>query len=252
MSLVGLVIENSSSDSAAHPSSLVNTATTARGFTASSTDDYNTIRRRKRGFQRAMSGLGRHPGEWWRYVFITLTSGPESPADIQASWRRLHERMRRRHWAGRYIRVVEKGSNTGMVHIHLITEADWIPISWIRRNWQEIHGAEVVDIRRVARTGKTGWSVGIAAELAGYLAKCPINRMSYSRKWAWPALARTWKVWCRAARIAGLDFTSTLLVWQRCCRKGVPPPADAGARWMVSRSPIALGILWLDPASEGG
>lgn len=234
----GMNVDAFGPQSAASPSLLANTATTARSATALLRE-----RRRKRAFQRAMSGLARHPNEWWRYAFITLTSSPSSPPDIQRSWRMLHERMRRRGLAGRYIRVVERGSETGMVHVHLVAEVLWLDREWLSRQWEEIHNAPVVFVRRAYRTGRKGWSAGLALELGWYLAKATINRMSYSHSWAWRGLAESWARWKRATRMAGIFWPVVLARWQSCCLKARPPAEDMAAMWTLRHSPPAVALL---------
>ena len=219
------------------PSLLENTATTARSLVG-----WNRKRRRGRALQRCLTGLGQHPDKYWRYAFVTLTSSPAAPMDIQRSWRKLHERMRRRGWAGRYIRITERGPNTGMVHIHMVIESIWLDQKWLSKQWKDIHNSPVVDVRR-CKTGKQGWAMTAAIELGNYLAKEPINRMSCSAHWSFPAIARHWYAWRTAARAAGLGFQEMLGMWKQCARWVVPPERARPAIDMLLHSPNALAIL---------
>lgn len=226
------------------PSSLANTTTTARRL-----QEFNKSRRKGRAIHRAMSGMGRHPNQWWRYVFVTLTSAPDSP-DIQRSWRRLHERMRRRGLAGRYIRVVEAAPRNGMIHIHLIVESVWLDRAWLAEQWSAIHGAQRVWVTRCYSTGRRGWAMGVASEVAGYFAKDSINRMSYSKYWAFPALAGHWKIWRKACRVAAVSYPEMIRGWNFCSRWAIPPTDNPSAMQVLWHNSNALDILWRE--SPGG
>jgi hypothetical protein len=121
-----------------------------------------------------------------------------------------------------------------MVHIHLIVDARWIPQDWISEQWAEIHRSPVVDIRRArTRTKVKSGKVGLALELGNYLAKDPINRLSYSHTWAFPALAKEWASWTKFGRALNVPFWIVCKVWSNFATAGLPPPEALNPRMHV-------------------
>ena len=221
------------------PAKLDNTPTSARQVMAS----YNRLRRRRRAFQRAMTGLSRnHRGP---YRFLTLTSSPASPGDIQASWRKLHERMRRRGLIDAYIRVTEAGPSTGMVHIHIVFSGTWIPWQWLAHQWMEIHAASIHI--RLARSHDRAGRVGLAQELSGFLAKDALARLSYSHTWAWRGLAWSWAWWVSAWRVSGashrLGYINFIRLWEVCSARGHPPWREPRAMFALFPTPRLSTIV---------
>lgn len=137
-------------------------------------------RRYKRCFHRVMSGIEKG-GE---LRFLTLTSSPSSPVDIQRSWRKLQMRMQRRHLITGYIKVTER-TKAGLLHLHVLFRGSYVAQEWISKVWKAIHGAEIVDIRKAY--GKTG----AASYLAKYMSKAG-ERYSWSWGWVYRGFAGTW------------------------------------------------------------
>lgn len=143
-------------------------------------DSTHDHRKYKRCFHRVMSGIEKG-GE---LRFLTLTSSPSSPADIQRSWRRLYGRMLRRRMITGYIKVTET-TKSGLKHLHILFRGSFVAQAWLSQVWREIHGAEVVDVRKAY--GKTG----AAAYLAKYMSKAG-EKYSWSWGWVYRGFAGIW------------------------------------------------------------
>lgn len=147
-------------------------------------DDSNTSKKKRRCYHRVISGIER--GGVLR--FITLTSSPQSPKEIQRSWRALYMRLKRRGLVLGYIKVPEYTKN-GRAHLHVLYRGKYIDHYIIRSMWQEIHQASIVDIRLV-KAKMTNRHM--ANELAKYMAKENAGRYSWSWGWVWKGFCRDW------------------------------------------------------------
>lgn len=148
-------------------------------------DDPNTSKKKRRCFQRVISGIER--GGTLR--FITLTSGPDSPEDIQRSWRALYMRLKRRGLVIGYIKVPEY-TKKGRKHLHVLYRGKYIDHYIIRFYWEQIHNAPIVDIRQVKSKSS---NKKMANELAKYMAKENAGRYSWSWGWVWRGFCNDWK-----------------------------------------------------------
>lgn len=98
--------------------------------------------------------------------FITLTQAPEDWQARRGQVRDLARRLRARGYATQWIWVTERGSRTGMIHVHAIQHGDYIP----QRELQELWGGRRVDIRSAApRHGE--YISKSAARTASYISK---------------------------------------------------------------------------------
>ena len=147
-------------------------------------DDSTASKKKRRCYHRVISGIER--GGTLR--FITLTSSPVSPKDIQRSWRALYMRLKRRGLVLGYIKVPEYAKN-GRIHLHVLYRGKYIDHYLIRSMWQEIHQASIVDIRLV-KAKMTDRHM--ANELAKYMAKENAGRYSWSWGWVWKGFCRDW------------------------------------------------------------
>ena len=105
--------------------------------------------------------------------FLTLTHLPkdgESPQEalrrMRKDWHVLQRRLQRAnsHTSLRYLLVVE-WTGAGFPHFHILLNSRYLPQRTISRMWREIHGAPIVDIRRVRQPKRA------AKYLAKYLSK---------------------------------------------------------------------------------
>ena len=143
-------------------------------------------RRRGRGFQRIMAGLG--GGATIRLV--TLTSSDDAPPDIQRSWRILTARLRRRWPDMQYVRVKETVED-GREHLHVVVRCRYVEYAYIRAAWDQIHLSSVTDIRKLKK--KAIDSVKVASYLCKYLVKDLSSRLSPSRWWLYPGACKDWQ-----------------------------------------------------------
>jgi len=186
----------------------------------------------RRCYHRVMSGLER--GGSLR--FITLTSSPDAPADIQRSWRALYMRMVRRGLITGYIKVPEF-TKAGRLHLHILYRGSYISQRLLSSWWKDIHRSEVVDIRmwRPYRGKKA-----TANYMAKYMAKETAGRYSWSWGWVWRGFCKHWKYWKRYwwenLHVEGKNtFSNCLVGWKMWLRgviridvsamiSGLPPP----------------------------
>ena len=172
----------------------------------------------RRAYQRIISGLKRQGGA---VRFLTLTSSPASPEDIQKSWHRLRARLDRRKLALDYIRVQEY-TKAGRKHLHVLFRGSYIEQGLLKAWWTEIHQASIVDIRLV----KFGRSPGkIASYMAKYCAKENAGRLSWSWTWVWKGFCRDWTIykcwWRKFLEVEGkTSFKNCIYGWD-CILKGL-------------------------------
>lgn len=165
----------------------------------------------RRCYQRVMSGLER--GGTLR--FLTLTSSPESTKDIEASFRALYMRAKRRGLIQGYIKVPEL-TKQGRAHLHVLFRGEYISQKLISKWWSEIHRASVVDIRAVR---PYGGKRKVANYMAKYMSKEAAGRYSWSWGWVWKGFCKDWKIykayWSRWFEKDGVTtFKNCLLGWQ--------------------------------------
>lgn len=177
-------------------------------------DATHADRRYKRCFHRVMSGIEKGGN----LRFLTLTSSPSSPLDIQRSWRRLYMRLKRRGLICGYVKVTER-TKSGLLHLHILFRGSFLEQVWLSRLWKEIHGAEIVDIRKAF--GKHG----AAGYLAKYMAKAD-ERYSWSWEWVYRGFAGTWekaKAIVRRLKVRCPDklseaYQSLFVLWRGHCK----------------------------------
>lgn len=98
--------------------------------------------------------------------FLTLTNAPDDWQQRRGQVRDLARRLRADGLETQWIWVTERGSNTGMVHVHAIQFGDYIPQAALQDLW----GGRRVDIR--AATPRTGEYISKSAgKVASYISK---------------------------------------------------------------------------------
>jgi len=162
--------------------------------------------------------------------FLTLTSSPSSPVDIQRSWRKLYMRMKRRKMISGYIKVTER-NQSGLLHLHILFRGTYVAQAWLSETWKRIHGAEVVDIRKAY--GKKG----AAGYLAKYMSKAD-ERYSWSWEWVYRGFAGVWlraKAQVHRLKLAGCDsfeissaWGALFRLWRGHLRAGTHPETFLG------------------------
>lgn len=125
-----------------------------------------------------------------RLLTLTLRRDIRAPVNRQIefifrSWAELVRRIKRHFSAFSYMKVLEL-TKAGTPHLHVLTRGDYIPIRWIRHQWQQITGAFIVYIQRIDRTSSgvhevTKYLLKTAAQLAAIFPN--IRIFTHSRDW---------------------------------------------------------------------
>jgi hypothetical protein len=132
-------------------------------------------KRKRRFFQRAMSGIELAWKNHETVRFLSLTSKPNSPENIHKSFSAFVKRARREFGMFEYL-ATKESTKSGLAHIHLLYRGSYMPFEWIKTNWSDIHGAVNVYIERVH---------GNKRQVANYLVKYLGKESSHSyRFWS--------------------------------------------------------------------
>jgi len=172
-------------------------------------------RKRRRCYQRILSGIKRHRGELLR--FLTLTSSNEARRGIGEDFRVLKERIRRLTpyrlikegyltWGElkkfypnknlherirfEYLKI-ETSEGNGVLHV--LYYGDYIPQMWLSDQWEEIHQSPIVDIRAVR--SKEGDKKRLAEYCVNQYCAGQDEFIRYSWSWGWcfKGFVRVWK-----------------------------------------------------------
>ena len=141
-------------------------------------------RAQKRLYHRMLSGLQVDRGGTPPRL-MTLTS-VDNGKDIEVSWEILKKRIRRRFGSFEYIKVREL-TKRGLPHLHVLFFGAFIPHRWLMRNWYEIHGAKVVDIRSRFRLRV------YVKHIVRYFTK-EFCRYSWSWGWVYRGFVKSWEL----------------------------------------------------------
>ncbi|MBA7585669.1 hypothetical protein ES708_27657 [subsurface metagenome] len=185
-------------------------------------EDTSARRRSKRCYHRVISGLEK--GGQVRLITLTTAHQSQNKA-FQKHFRQLRMRLFRRCLLVDYIRCPEY-TETGLRHEHILFRGSYIEQAYLSYLWQEIHGAEVVDIRR------TWGKRRLASYLASYMAKAPAGRYCYSYGWVWQGFVKSWKFLRKASTWCCQDYWSLLTTWRRFVKLGVKPDSNLGVMWL--------------------
>ena len=218
---------------------------------AKSSQNWTPSKKSRRCYHRVMSGLER--GGSLR--FITLTSSPEAPQDIQRSWRALYMRLLRRNLIQGYIKVPEL-TKQGRLHYHILYRGSYISQKLLSVWWEQIHQSKIVDIRSFRPYKGKKW---VASYLAKYMVKEGAGRYSWSWGWVWRGFCKDWQQWKRYWRKhfekPGItSFRNCLIGWQwwlkgiikvnrEALYADLPPPATItmkGVSYVTKHSQLAF------------
>lgn len=120
--------------------------------------EVNDLKREKRCKFSVIAGLNAAVAKNDVIRLVTLTSSPESPADINRSWQIARQRLKRRGFKIEYIKVAEFNASGNLRHLHLLTYGSYIPHRTLQRIWKEVHKAFHVNIKKVG-TKQAAWYV---------------------------------------------------------------------------------------------
>lgn len=180
--------------------------------------------KQKRCYQRIMSGILFNNSLGRVLRFLTFTTSKESDTDLQADFRVIKMRIKRRYGAFEYIRI---RTNEGNGVLHILYVGTYIPQTWLSRNWKEIHNSPIVDIRSATRTKGLGRYI-----VSQYLSdqRCSFLRYSWSWGFVYRGFVGNWKM------IRAQYGKSAVKMWNihlsgymiRLDNKYLKPPPDVG------------------------
>ena len=143
-------------------------------------------KKQKRAFHRLLSGLKRARALGKTVRFMTLTSSPTSKwRKINPHFQVLRKRIDRNFGKIDYIKF---RTNEGHGVLHIVFVGPYIPQGWLSRNWNEIHGAKIVDIRKVNGEKRIARYL-----ISNYLVTQTFVRMSWSFGWVFRGFVGWWK-----------------------------------------------------------
>jgi hypothetical protein len=130
-------------------------------------------------------------------------------------------RLKRRGLVTGYIQVPEF-TKSGLAHKHIILRGSYIEQALLSAWWQEIHGAKIVDIRRIKALHGKG---RLANEMAKYMAKENALRYSWDWGWVWKGFCRDWAALKHSFNNLLADgflqnFSQLLQFWRICLHRG--------------------------------
>jgi len=132
-------------------------------------------------------------------------------------------RLKRRGLIDAYIKVPEPSKN-GKQHLHIIFRGKYIAQAYLSQQWQEIHKAKIVDIRRV---GYNRGKRGLAADMAKYMARKNMYRYSWSWSWVWKGFCKHWdqlkRTWTYYNAISAHSPRWELIaIWRHFVKQKIP------------------------------
>jgi len=149
-------------------------------------------RRQRRLFQRCMSGVELAFIRGQRVRILTLTSSPSS-VDLHRHWTMFVRRVRRAYGLFEYL-AVKEFTSSGLVHIHALFVGSYLPFSWVKETWFELHKAKDVFIQAFRGSKKR-----MGAYLCKYVAKDKTsNRYWWSWRWVYRGFVSEWKLIVKA------------------------------------------------------
>ena len=183
----------------------------------------SVIKRKKRAFQRIMSGLFLGGN----LKLITLTSSPDSdPKRLQRNIVDLVRRIRRKFGKFEYVRVRVRDEGYGVVH--LIARGSYIPQKWLSEAWNNLHGAKIVHIERIFRTPQRVGNYLIVQ----YVSNQPGSTwLAWSWGWVYRGFSKVWFLYKKKFGVCAVDLWKSHL---RAFRQSLhewsikPPPQNYG------------------------
>ncbi len=174
----------------------------------------------RRWYQRLLSGATYHQANRRILRVITLTTSPASRADrdldLNDSFQVLRKRILRK-WGSRFDYWKLRTSEGNGV-LHIIYAGSYIPVTWLKQNWTEIHRSPIVFIQKLRGKRKRMINYLMGHYLPAHDHGGIYTRMSWSWGWVFRGFAGAWKwFWKR-----GPTMTDCLVEWNRLMRRGDP------------------------------
>ena len=151
-------------------------------------------------FHRAMSGLEYASAHGESVTSLMLSNRPQDDDSRLSSDWQVFRKAILRHWGilVQYFRVRARNEASlknhfhPLMHLHVLMKGiSWIPQDWLSAEWERIHGAPVVFIRRVGGAFEDRRKV--ASYVAGYFGHHPFSRMSWSWGWVFKGFVRYYR-----------------------------------------------------------
>ena len=163
-------------------------------------------RRRKRLYQRAMSGIELALSKKQKIRFLSLTSGPEAKDElIHEHFRALVKRIRYYYPEFEYLSVKEE-TIAGKKHLHILYKGAYLPQKWVSAQWKELHQSPIVHITIFRGSPKRASSY-----ICKYIGKDPSSaRYWCSWKWVFRGFVRAWRAIVAQFRDRAVDY------WRYC------------------------------------
>jgi len=125
--------------------------------------------------ERLQGGLRAAREKGWTLKFVTLTWAEDVNKErVRLDLQHLVQTIRRRYGYCEYVKVAELTRN-GRIHLHLAMVMPFIPQKVLSAMWRAHADAPIVWIRAIRDIP------GIRRELAKYMTKAPVGKVSYSR-----------------------------------------------------------------------
>lgn len=143
----------------------------------------------RRAYHRVLSGfkIAQHFSQHLR--FLTLTTSREAfNRNLKEDTNTLIKRIRRRYRSFEYFRV---RTNEGNGVVHLIFRGSYLPRSWVKDQWEDIHSSWNVDIRECRRYHQKYIINQYICEQEGY------TRYSMSGIWLPKGALAVWHGFCK-------------------------------------------------------
>lgn len=197
-------------------------------------------RQQRRVFQRLISWCYEAKSRGCQLSRVDLTTGPGGAAPLlRKHLQELRRRVERElGYQGLEMFVVETSEGNGVLHMvwgWLGDRSFIIEQRWLSEQWQKIHGAPVVWIRRMGLEKHDIRSVGRYFALQ-YLAdqRGALVRMSWSWRRSRFAIGKAWKFMCRSLRRINherqaldwrnpreeVSFSELLIAWEKLLSVG--------------------------------
>lgn len=217
---------------------------------------------RARRYQVLISGLttGTYAGE--RFTLMTLTSPPDPKRPLNDDFRVLKNRIERAKFhkiykngrkkikdafhGFRFNRYFKLHTIEGNGVLHILFRGRYIPKFWLIRNWAQIRGAPVVNIKEYKATRK-GIKDLSHYLITQYFSDQPVIRMSYGWKWVFHGFRKAWKnitmIFCLDYnRHAKGQFSNVLKVWDDLMKN--PKPTTRQTKLHKGKIHYGKRTLW--------
>lgn len=172
--------------------------------------------KQRRTFQRILSGLKRASYERKRVRIITLTSPASHPRTVAGGhlltsrFQILRKRILRK-W-GCEFEYLRLRTSEGFGVLHVVYKGAFIPHSWLKKQWYDIHGAQIVFIQALHGRKRLARYL-VSNYMAGHHS---FMRQSWSWRWVFRGFVGVWyRIRRNAVDIGGAIREFDIILRQR-------------------------------------